>query len=510
MAGNLKVAKNAIWLYARTIVNIVLGFFTVRIMLEALGVEDYGLQAVAGSALVVFTFVIQALWASTSRFITFGLGTGDKEKLCQTFGTSLTIHTAAAILLIVVGETVGLWMFVTQLDIPAGRETAAMFCYQFAVLGSALGFIQTPYAACLIAHEVFNVHIWLNIAGSITRIGLLLLICHTSGDHLIYYTIGMGIINIVSVLILFFYCRKWFYESRTGFRLSHELLRPMLNFSSWEIFGALGSNLKSSGMQLIVNMAYGVVVNAAIGIGLTVSGAVTGLAFTLSSAFMPGITKRYAAGDIAGMRENIFNATLLCMLLYGVVGIPLMVELGYVMKLWLGEIPEYSFGICMVQLAIDTLVMAYIMPIESIKAMGANKWINIVLATEGIIAVALTAIAAMLHLSPILICAIFRGGIAINIFFIAYLLSRYISRDFTRHLFSGAVLKVLITEIIVFGILYSITMMMQQGFLRLVTISFSSVILFGAASPTLLPPALRQSLLNLLRTRLPILAKFQI
>lgn len=484
------------------------GIFTVRFMLEALGVDDYGLQNVAGGVLGVFSFVIMAMGTSTSRFLTFELGRGEASRLRATFATSVCVFTALAGVLLLIGETAGLWWVAHGLNVPAGREGAAMIVYQLSVAGVVLTLPTTPYSACLTAHERFNIPSAINLLSTGVRLGVIMLLRHAPGDHLVLYSLAIFIWNLLSTAFLVVYCRRNFAETRGRLRPERELLRPMLRFSFWELFGTLGYTLKGPWFQMVINYFHGVAINAVIGIGLTVSGAVTGLAFTLSSAFKPVITKRFAASDLGGMKESVLLSTMLCMVLYGMIGLPLMVELHYVMELWLTDVPAYSYEICLIQLVLNIPVMAYLIPAETLKSMGFNKGINLLQVAEGALVLAAVWAVCLAGWSPVSACAVFRGGILVNFILTLLLLRRRVGGEFVSLLLSRSVGRVVLAEAVIFGILRSVTALLSPGPVRLVAVCMLSVVLFGAVTTLwLLSPAQKDSLRGLLRSRFPMLSR---
>ncbi len=474
-----KVARNALFLYLRSIVNMVVGIFTVRVMIEALGVDDYGLQSVAGGVLALFSFLTATIGTSTSRFLTFELGRGDLEKMNNTFGTAMVIYSWLAVVMVLLGETFGLWVVTHELNIPPGRETAAMVVFQLSVLGMAIGLPQAPYGAVLTAYERFDIMAWASLISTFLRLGILYLICMVGGDHLIIYSVAMFIVSVGNLLFSIWFVRTRYPHIRFRRHLDRTALRPMLRYSAWEIFGLMGMTLKGPWFQTLINIVYGVAVNAAMGIGMTVSGAVTGLSFTLSSAFKPSITKNYAARGVEGMRDSVVTSTMLCMLLYGVVGVPLIVELPYVMHLWLTDVPEYAEAICMAQLVLNVVLMAYLIPAEALKSMGNNKGLNLMQCVEGGLVLLLVWVSSRwLGASPVVASIIFRAGITVNFAVTLWLLARHTDMALIRRIMWRPITVVIGIEVAAWAILSSLSALMEPGIVRLVAVCAGSIVLF--------------------------------
>ncbi len=493
MAGNLRIAKNAVYLYARTIVSMIVGIFSVRVMLEALGVEDYGLLNVAGGVLGMFAFLIESLGTSTSRYITFELGRGDLKRINDTFCTSMFIFVGIAVLMVILGETVGLWMLRTKLVIPEGRETAAEWVFHLSVLGAAIGIPQAPYNACMTAHEKFNISAYLSLYSSFGRLGILYLVSVSSFDHLIYYVILNFALGLTTLIYSRWYCISHFPEAKFHWKFDKELLKPMLKFSFWEIFGSISRILKGTGFNMVINMFFGVAINAAIGIGNTVAGAVTSLAFTVTSAFKPGMVKQYARNDFGQFKESLVNASLISMILYGVFGVPLLVELNYVMSIWLTEIPEYSREICVIQLLSNTILMVTLVTAESLKSMGHNMGINLVQCLHGFVTLSLVLLVLYLGYSPVVACLVFNLGALWYFIGSCYLVGKRTGWKYIIRLIYNTVFKVLIVEAIVYIILLNIHRIMGESFATLITNCVLSVILFIILSSRFLIPKEQQA-----------------
>lgn len=499
-----RIAKNAIYLYARMIVNMIVGIFSVRIMLDALGVDDYGIQAVAGGLLGMFTLIVDGLGTSTSRYITYELGRGDSRRLNDTFCTAMLVFMAMAVVIVLLGETVGLWMLVHKLNIPAGREHAAMIVFQLSVLGAAVSIPQAPYSAIMLAHEKFNVTAYLSLFASFARLGALYLVAQSSLDHLILYQVLMFVIGLVSLLFNRAYCVRHFPEARFRMHFDRTLFRPMLTFSAWETFGAVNRTLKGTGYQMVLNMFHGVTLNAAIGIGTTVSGAVTGLAFTVSSAFKPTIVKLFAGNNLDGMRDSIHNATMISMVLYGIFAMPLLVELEFVMALWLNEIPALSRELCAIQLILNTLLMAYLVCAESLKSMGHNRGVNILQFVDSLTAMTAVFLLLFFGFHPLWACTAYNLGLIVNLVFTLWLLSRRAGRQIVLRILDRAILRVLFTETIVYLILSWAHNVMGPSLLTLLTVCTLSVILFAAATLLwILPSAQARDLIAYILSKIP-------
>ncbi len=497
-----RVAKNALFLYARTIVNTVVGIFTVQIMLEALGVDDYGLQAVAGVGTGLFTFLIQVLGTSTSRFLTFELGRGDEKRTNDTFCTTLILYIGLGILMAIIAETVGMWVLHNKLQVPDGRMHAAEFIIHISAISALVTLPQTPYSAVLNAHEKFNITASLSLFGTFYRLAILLLIVHSGFDHLILYTLLMFLLSVANMIFIRIYCRRY-PECRFRPVFSRTLMRPILRFSAWELLGAISRTLKATLYPMFINIFHGVRLNVAIGIGSTLSGAVTGMAFTITSAFKPVITKLFAADRLSDMKDSVVLSTQLSMILYGIFAAPLLAMLDYVMTLWLHDVPPLALELCAIQLVINSVLLAYLIPAEGLKSMGRNKGTCTIEFIQMSIFSAILLTVLYLGMDPLIACAVYEAGTICSFILSILLVRRHLGGAFVRRLVNVAILRVLIAEGVIFLILFTISHLLPATFLTLVLVCTLSVILFGAASLFwILEPDRRESLRLLIRTRL--------
>jgi len=339
---NKRVAKNAVALTLRMVLVTIVGLYTSRVVLSALGVEDYGIYGVVGGIVGMASFLNAAMAGATSRFITFELGRGNNEKLKKIFSTALLIHIMIAIVVAVFAETIGLWFLNHKMNFPPDRMFAVNVLYQFTILFMMVGFTQVPYSAVIIAHEKMNIYAYFEIINVALKLGIVYLLMIVSGDRLIFYAAMTLGVSILSALIYRFYCIRHFEEARFSFIWDKPILKQMLTFSGFDLYGNMCVTVQSSGIPLIQNIFFGVIVNAAASIALTVSGTIAGLTTTVAQAFKPQIVKQYSVGDIENMTTIMRRSVQFTMLAYAVVALPIFVEADAVLKLWLGQVPQYS------------------------------------------------------------------------------------------------------------------------------------------------------------------------
>ncbi len=341
-ANNKRIAKNTLLLYIRMLLTIVVGLYTSRVVLNTLGVSDYGIYNVVGGIVAMLAFLNSALTAASQRFISFELGRGDKQKLKTIFCTSVTIHAILAIIIFIIAETIGLWFVNTHLNIEPTRMTAANWVYQCSILTFMLTIVSVPYNSCIVAHEHMNAFAYVSILEAILKLLIVYLLLVINYDKLIIYGILVLCVAFIIRLIYGLYCKRHFEECTYHFTFDKTLFKEMFSFAGWSVVGNLGFSFKDQVANVILNIFFGTVVNAARGIALQVNGIISNFSNNFIMALNPQITKQYAAGDIGNSMKLVYAGCRYSFFLLALIAIPVMINLDYVLKLWLGNVPEYT------------------------------------------------------------------------------------------------------------------------------------------------------------------------
>lgn len=339
---NKRVAKNAIALTIRMVITSIIGLFTSRFVLQALGVDDYGIYGVVGGVIGLVSFLNASMSGATSRFITYEMGTGNEQNLKRIFSTALSIHLLIAVVVLIIGETLGLWFLNHKMVFPPDRMFAVNFLYQFTILTVFITFTQVPFSADIMAHERMNVYAYFEVANSILKLGIVGVLFLFSGERLIIYSILAFCVSLIIALGYRFYCIRNFSEA--GFKLSWDkrYVKEMLAFSSFDMYGNMCVSAKSQGQPIILNIFFGVIANAGATIALTMSTTVANLTSSINQAFRPQIIKKYATGEISLMGEMMSRSISFTLLAYSILLIPFVIETPRILYLWLGQIPEFS------------------------------------------------------------------------------------------------------------------------------------------------------------------------
>ena len=306
---NKRIAKNTIVLYIRMIVMMVVSFYTTRVILNALGVDDYGINNVVGSLVSMFSLISSSLSGSTSRFITFELGAGNKEKLRKTFITSVNINIILAIIVTIAIETIGVWFLNNKMVIPPDRLYAANWVLQCSVITFAIGLLSVPYNASIIAHEKMSAFAYMTIFDAVAKLCIAIAIDYYNGDRLILFAIISLIPTIVSQIIYYIYCKRNFEECRYKFLWDNKLFKEIGSYALWAYVGCTAGLMKDQGVNIAINLFCGPVVNAARGIAMQVNGIISRFISNFTIALNPQIIKEYAANNLQRMHKLVFTGT---------------------------------------------------------------------------------------------------------------------------------------------------------------------------------------------------------
>lgn len=338
-----RVAKNTLYLYGRSLLALIISLYTSRVILNILGISDYGIYNAVGGMVAMFQIMSATFTSSTQRFITFELGKKTNARSKEIFSSSLNIHILIAIIILIVMETAGVWFLNCKMNIPAGRMVAANWVFQCSVATFIVNLISIPYNASIIAHEKMGVFALISIYEVISKLILVLLLRYVASDRLILFAIFILAIAISVRIIYGVYCKKRFQECKWEKTNCKETYKEMLAFSGWSFFGSCSSVLSTQGLALLLNIFWGVIANAAKGISLQVERAVTQLVNNFMTSLNPLIIKSYSAGEYNYMMSLAERGGKFSFYLMALISLPIIFETETILQLWLGKnIPEYT------------------------------------------------------------------------------------------------------------------------------------------------------------------------
>lgn len=374
--NNKRIAKNTFLLYIRMLFYLAVTLYTSRVILKVLGVDDFGIYNVVGGIITMFTFLNSAMAASTQRFLTFEIG--KKGNVNKIFSSSILIHRTIALIVVLLGETIGLWFVNTQLNIPSARMTAANWVYQCSILICAINIISLPYNAIIIAHEKMKAFAYISILETSLKLMTALVLPLFFLDKLIAYAWLLTGIAVIIRITYTQYCHRNFSETKVKIGKDKKLLKEMTHFAGWSMVGNLALMAYTQGTNILLNIFFGPAVNAARGIAVQVQNAINSFCLNFQTALNPQITKSYAADELAYMHLLIVRSSKFTFFLLLILSLPVLIETKMLLTWWLGEVPDYTLNFVRIILII-TMVDALSNPlIIAAQATGKIRTYQIV------------------------------------------------------------------------------------------------------------------------------------
>lgn len=364
-----RIAKNTLLLYFRMLFLMFINLYASRVILEALGVEDYGVYNVVGGFVAMFSIISSPLTSACSRFLNFEMGKGIQDRIRIVFSTSLSVHILLAVIIAILCEVIGVWYLKNHMVLPAGRLVAATFCFHFSVFNFCTNLITIPYNAAIIAHERMKVFAYVSLFEGIAKLLVCFIIMVTPFDRLVFYGFLLLIIQLSVRATYQLYCKRNFEECRYTFVIDRVLIGQMFAYTSWQFLGHTSRVLKTQGVDLLLNSFFGPVLNAAKGVANQVQGTVEGFAYNFMVAMNPQITQSYAEGDFKYMIKLVFNGSRYAFYMLLILSLPIIINADFILSIWLKQVPDYT--VVFVQL---TLVCALITSLSNtlITAMNAT------------------------------------------------------------------------------------------------------------------------------------------
>lgn len=340
--NNRRIAKNTLMLYIRMLILLVVRLYTSRIVLNALGVEDYGIYNIVGGVIILFSFFNNAMSNATMRFLAFDLGQKNPFQLKRTFSMSVNVHIGIALLILLLAETVGLWFLNTQLNIPIERMKAANWVYQFSILTFLINILRVPYHSSIIAHERMSFYAYLSIIEGLLKLAVVFLLQNSGFDKLIFYGFLILIVAIIVLVAYIMYSLKNFESAYYMLFWDKKLFYRLISFSGWTLFGSFANVGSRQGINILLNIFFGVTVNAAMGIANQVNNAINGFVQNFQTAFRPQIVKSYAAKDEHYLNNLILQTSRYSFFLLYIISLPLLLNTEVILQLWLKIVPQYA------------------------------------------------------------------------------------------------------------------------------------------------------------------------
>lgn len=475
-SNNKRIAWNTILLYFRTLLTMLVTLYTSRVILNTLGVEDFGIYNVVGGFVAMFAVLSSSLSNAISRFITYELGHGDKDKLNIIFCTGVNIQVGMSILIVVICEAIGVWFLNYQMSIPADRLYAANWVLQFCMLSFCVNLISVPYNAAIVAHERMDAYAYISILEVILSLGVVYLLIISPVDKLIAYSILLFLVKLLIRFIYGAYCGRNFEECHYKIRFEKNILKEMSSFAGWNFFGNAAYLFNTQGVNMLMNVFFGVTINAARGIATQVDSAVKMFVGNFMAAVNPQITKSYASGDLNYMHLLIYRSSKLSGYLLLFFAIPVFFEADEILYLWLKTVPDQTatfLRLLMITSFFDTVFSSPM--VTAVNATGKIKKYQIMVTIIGCLVFPVSWIAFKLGCSASSTYIIYGIIYLILVFVRLFLLRELINinpYDFIKKVMLPYIPVVLLT----FVAPALIVSFMEMSFIRLILTSIVSVI----------------------------------
>lgn len=475
MSANKRIAKNTILLYFRMMFIMGVTLFTSRIILKVLGVEDFGIYNVIGGVVALFSLVSGALSASTSRFLTYALGQNDLIRLRKLFNASLLLHVSFAVILFIVSETIGLWFLQNKMQIPENRMIASLYVFHFSVISCLMAVIQVPFNALIIAHEKMGVYAYVSILEAILKLAIAYTLLFSKIDNLVLYSLCTTISSILILVIYIAYSKRSFPETKIYFTNERHTYVELIKFSCWDLIGNFSVLAQGQGLNVLLNLFFGPVVNAARAISVQVQNATFQFSSSFITAVKPQIIKQYAEGNIPGMFNLVYNSSRFSYYLILVITVPLLLRTDYILTLWLVDYPEYTAQFTKLIL-INNLILSLKAPRFTVfHAIGEIKLTNIFtgLALSSVLPISYFMFKAGLPPVYAYIALIFSNIVAE--FVSSYILRKYVNYSVYTY-FASVHIRCLLVSVVSFTLPFLVNYHIAQSFFGLVAVTVISVV----------------------------------
>lgn len=368
----------------------IISLYTSRVVLQVLGVEDYGIYQVVGGLISMFSIISASLSASISRFITFEIGKGNIERLGRIFSTSIIIQIVLSVVVVIIAEVIGLWFLHNKMQIPEGRMIAAQWIMHCSLLTFCINLLSVPYNACIIAHERMKAFAYVSVIDALMKLGTVYILNYSPIDKLITYTILLTLVAGIIRLVYTIYCNKHFVECRAKFVYDNQIFKEMIGFSGWAFFTNTNTILNSQGVNMLINVFFGVTVNAARGIANQVESAVLQFVNNFTMAINPQITKSYASGDLSGMHILVCRGIKFSYFAMLIMALPIICETEKILSIWLTVIPDYAIPFVQLSLILGMLDSMSSSAYTACAATGKMRRYSLIITPIGLLEFPLT------------------------------------------------------------------------------------------------------------------------
>lgn len=468
------LTKNTLFLYFRMILVMVVSIYTSRVKLQYLGIENVGIYNVVGSLVMMFTFLNGSMTGATQRFLTFAIGKNESQQVKSVFSTAINMHLLIAGIIFIIGETIGLYIVNTQLVIPAERIYAANIVYQLSLFTCMLSVISVPFNSAIVAYEKMGIYAYISIFNVLFSLGVIFTLPYITIDILVAYALMLAGIQVLQQLYYMGYCKSKFKDIRYIKGWNKPLLKEMSGMIGWLTCGNFAFMLNNQGINILLNIFFGPVINAARSIAVQVQGAIKQFVSGFMMAMQPQLVKAYASEDLPYMHKLLFLASKFSFFLMLFLSLPVLIEKHFILNLWLVEVPDYT-EIFLFIILIQSLFEALSLPlIMSINATAQIKKFQIFESSFLLLAVPLSYLCLKVNSStPVIvyiICLVIEG---LALFIRIYLTLPKIKLSKLVY-FRTVIYRVLPVFVVSYIICYAVSLFFKEGWIRFITIGFLS------------------------------------
>lgn len=389
-AKTRRIAKNTLLLYVRTFITMLISLYTSRVILEALGIDDYGVYNVVGGIVGLLGIISGPLINAVTRFLTYYLGKGDIPLLKKVFASCFLVQAGLSLLVVVICETVGLWFLNFKLNIPADRIYAANWVFQFSIIGSVFSLLIIPYNAAIVSHERMGIYAYFSIIEVVVKLAFVYLLTIVTYDRLIFYALFLLFLSILMQLLNLFYCKKHFEECHVSLVIDKPLLREISAFAGWNFLGNAANVCNSQGINILLNMFFGVAVNAARAIVSQIENAIKQFVTNFMVAVNPQITKTFTQGDFDYLKSLMTMSAKYSFFLFMLLGLPVWIESEEILTLWLKKVPEDTSIFLRLSMIVSAITIIGDCSYNFMMATGNIKKYQILASVSGLMVLPLT------------------------------------------------------------------------------------------------------------------------
>lgn len=478
-SSNKRIAKNSIFLSIRMVIVLLISLYTTRVILQVLGVIDYGVYNVVCGFVTMFAFLNLSLSNGIQRFFNYEFGKNGEEGANKVYCTSLYIQALFSIVVVIIVEVFGLWYLHNKMVIPNDRMIAAEWIFQLSILTFVLGIMQAPFAAAVTAHEKFDFYAVVSVLDAVLKLGIVYLIKLISVDKLILYGILSTAVALLNIILYFIYCKKSFREIHFRKGIDKELFKKMLGFSGWNLFGSFSNVMEVQGINLVMNFFYGPVVNAARGVANQINGGVQSFVSNIAMPVRPQVTQSYAKGDIQRTMGLTYSISKMSCAIVFILAIPASIEIDYILRLWLGNtIPSHTASFTMLVLLTSVVNNLNAIISNVVHATGIMRdyqfWGSIVRVSSVPVAYLLIFYFDFPEMGLI---AVFLMASATHLICL-FIAKKIVGFSMTEY-FRMVILPILVIFIISVMAIYPVHCLLQEGPMRLIFVCIFSVIIIG-------------------------------